>query len=161
MTARRFSQSDLPSGAESRESHLAFIRQNIDIAAAVAWQGYQDKGRCAMLIVTRWGDNRQPWTAGITPACVLSRKRVLRILDDANPLARSDLARLLREYDSQQEVAFTFFRLDGGVSSYRVASPKFTPPEAYEAMKGQMADFVLTEAEVMAYVEKADGRQRG
>ena len=30
----------------------------------------------------------------------------------------------------------------------------------YEAMKGQIADFVLTEAEVMAYVEKAD-RRRG
>ena len=28
---------------------MAFIRQNIDIAAAVAWQGYQDKGRCAIL----------------------------------------------------------------------------------------------------------------
>jgi len=53
---------------------------------------------------------------------------------------------------------FTFFRLDGGVSSYRVASPRFTPPEAYEAMKGQIADFVLTEAEVMEYVEKADRR---
>ena len=158
---KRFSKSDLPSGAESRELHLAFIQQNLDIAAAVAWQGYQDKGRCAILIVTRWGDERQPWTAGITPACVLPRKRILRILDDANPLARSDLARLLREYDPEQEIVFTFFRLDGGVSSYRIGSPKFTPPEAYEVMKGQIADFVLTEAEVMAYVEKADRRWRG
>ena len=59
-----------------------------------------------------------------------------------------------------REVAFTFFRLDGGVSSYRVARRKFAPPEAYEAMKGQIVDFVLTEAEVMACVEKAD-RRRG
>ena len=89
MTTPRFSQSNLPSRAESRETLTAFIRQNTDIAAAVAWQGYQYKGRCAILIVTRRCDERQPWTAGITPGYVLPRKRILRILDDANPLARS------------------------------------------------------------------------
>ena len=55
------------------------------------------------------------------------------MLDEINPPARADLARLLRQYDPLQEMVFCFLRTD---CSYRVANSGLTPPEAYEAMKG-------------------------
>ena len=134
MTRRHFSEADLPSGeGESRAVHLAFINQNLDIGAATAWQGYQTVGRCAIVVVTRWADVRQPWTAGTTPVGIMDRKKALKMLDKINPPAR-----LLRQYDPLQEMVFCFLRTD---CSYRVANSGLTPPEAYEAMKGQMADF--------------------
>jgi len=162
VTRRHFSEADLPSGeGESRAVHLAFINQNLDIGAATAWQGYQIVGRCAIVVVTRWADVRQPWTAGTTPVGVMARKKALKMLDKINPPARADLARLLRQYDPLQEMVFCFLRTDYGVSSYRVANSGLTPPKAYEAMKGQMADFILTDAELAEYIEKSERQRRG
>ena len=149
--AKKGRYTPLPSGkGETRQTHMAFIAQNLDVAAATAWQGYRAMGRCALVVVTEWGDVRQPWTAGITPVSVMARKKALKMLEGINPPARSDLARLLRQYDPEREMVFCFLRTDYGVSSYRVGSPRLTPPEAYEVMKGQLADSVLTDEEVEA-----------
>ena len=89
----------------------------------------------------------------------MARKKVLKMLDEITPLARVDLARLLRQYDPLQEMVFCFLRTGYGVSSYRVANPGLTPPEAYEVMKGQMADFTLTDVDLAEYIAKSEREQ--
>ena len=71
MTTRRFSKADLPSGAESRELHLAFIQQNLDIAAAGAWQGRGHDG----LTHRNWG------TLHLKPLPVLEVNQTFRCQD--------------------------------------------------------------------------------
>ena len=37
----KYNASDLPSGSESRQSHIEFIRVNLELLLAVAWYGYE------------------------------------------------------------------------------------------------------------------------
>jgi hypothetical protein len=46
----KFRPEDLPTGPESRESHLEFIRINWPVAAAFVWQQYRRQGRGCMVI---------------------------------------------------------------------------------------------------------------
>ena len=46
----KFRPEDLPTGPESRESHLEFIRINWPVAAAFAWQQYRKQGRGCIVI---------------------------------------------------------------------------------------------------------------
>ena len=41
----KYNASDLPSGSESRQSHVEFIRVNLELLLAVAWHGYESEGR--------------------------------------------------------------------------------------------------------------------
>ena len=86
------------------------------------------------------------------PGGIMARKKILRIPDKINPPAR-----LLRQYGPLQEMVFCFFRMDYGISSYRVGNPALSPSEAYEVMKVQMADFALTDAELAEYMAKGEG----
>lgn len=48
----KYSASDLSSGSESRQSHIEFIRVNLELLLAVAWHGYESEGRGAIVIDT-------------------------------------------------------------------------------------------------------------
>jgi len=43
----KYNLSDLPTGSESRQSHVEFIRVNLELMLAVAWNGYESEGRGA------------------------------------------------------------------------------------------------------------------
>ena len=44
----KYNLSDLPTGSESRQSHVEFIRVNLELMLAVAWNGYESEGRGAI-----------------------------------------------------------------------------------------------------------------
>ncbi|MCL1489637.1 MAG: hypothetical protein M1G31_02620 [Pseudanabaena sp. Salubria-1] len=46
----KYNASDLPSGSESRQSHVEFIRVNLELLLAVAWHGYESEGRGAIIM---------------------------------------------------------------------------------------------------------------
>jgi len=46
----KYNLSDLPTGSESRQSHVEFIRVNLELMLAVAWNGYESEGRGAIVI---------------------------------------------------------------------------------------------------------------
>ncbi len=46
----KYKLSDLPTGSESRQSHIEFIRVNLELMLAVAWNGYESEGRSAIVI---------------------------------------------------------------------------------------------------------------
>lgn len=39
----KYNLSDLPTGSESRQSHVEFIRVNLELMLAVAWNGYESE----------------------------------------------------------------------------------------------------------------------
>jgi hypothetical protein len=49
----KYNLSDLPSGSESRQSHVNFIGVNLELLLAVAWHGYESEGRGAIVIDVR------------------------------------------------------------------------------------------------------------
>jgi len=125
---------------ENRATHAAFIRANLDVAAAWSWRCYLEQGRCAFVVVSEWGEARIPWHAGTTPGMLAPATDLLAALDDP------DLARLLDEYDPQREVVFVFLRTDGGMSAYRVLTDP-APPQAFVELGGQLREFRLTRRE--------------
>jgi len=46
----KYNLSDLPTGSESRQSHVEFIRVNLELMLAVAWNGYESEGRGAIVM---------------------------------------------------------------------------------------------------------------
>ena len=48
-----YNKSDLPTGSESRQSHIEFIRVNLELLLAIAWDGYESEGRGAIVIGTQ------------------------------------------------------------------------------------------------------------
>ena len=83
----------------------------------------------AVQVVTEWGDLRVPWEAGTTPVMLAPVSDLVALADEP------DLARVLRAYDPQREVALVFLRADGGTSAYRV-QPRLAPPQAYAELSG-------------------------
>ena len=129
---------------ENPQIHKEFIIANWEPAAAIAWQGYQQEGRGAIMVVSEWGQVRDPWRAGETPGAYVSGRKVKEWAVDW-PI--EDVERMVKAYDPQREVVFVFLRLDGGVSCYRISVPHLLPPAAYDGLKGQLKDFTLTRDE--------------
>lgn len=129
---------------ENRATHAAFIRANLDVAAACAWSCYLEQGRCAFVVVSEWGQARIPWQAGTTPGMLAPAGDLLAVLDDP------DLARLLDEYDPQRDVVFVFLRTDGGMSAYRVLTDP-PRPQAFVELGGQLREFRLTRQELAEF----------
>lgn len=131
----KFKPEDLPTGLESRESHLEFIRINWPVAAAFAWQQYRKQGRgCIVFDVAKAQDPPpgEPHLFGETPGAYVPYK-VVRAAGD------EDVKRMVREYDPRRQVVFVFLRQDGGVSSYSLhIRNQQTPPEAYEELKREL-----------------------
>jgi hypothetical protein len=131
----KFRPEDLPTGSESRESHLEFIRINWPVAAAFAWQQYRRQGRgCIVFDVARAKDPPpgEPHLFGETPGAYVPY-RVVRAAND------DDVKRMVKEYDPRLEVVFVFLRQDGGVSGYRLRTRnQQTPPEAYETLEREL-----------------------
>jgi hypothetical protein len=131
----KFRPEDLPTGRESRESHLEFIRINWPVVAAFAWQQYRRQGRGCMVIDVAKAKDPPPGEShlfGETPGAYVPY-RVVRATGD------EDVQRMVREYDPRLEVVFVFLRQDGGVSSYRLhIRNQPTPPEAYETLKREL-----------------------
>ncbi len=131
----KFGPEDLPTGPESRESHLEFIRINWPVAAAFAWQQYREQGRgCIVIDVTKAKDpplGESHLFGEILGAYV--PYPIVRVTGDA------DVKRMVRDYDPRLEVVFVFLRVDGGVSSYRLhIRNQPSPPEAYEELKREL-----------------------
>jgi hypothetical protein len=130
-----FNPQDLPSGSESRESHLAFIQLNWPIAAAAAWQQYRRQGRGCIVFDVAEAQEPPPGEShlfGETPGRYVPYK-VVRASGDA------DVERMVKKYNPRREVVFVFLRRDGGVSSYQLSiQGQPSPPEAYEALKREL-----------------------
>lgn len=135
MSMPKFNPQDLPTGDESRESHLEFIRINWPVAAAIAWQQYRQQGRGCIVIDVTQAKEPPPGEShlfGETPGRYVPYK-VVRASDDA------DVQRMVKSYNPRQEVVFVFLRTDGGVSSYRLhIHGQPSPPEAYEMLKREL-----------------------
>lgn len=139
---RSFKREDLPSGTESRESHAEFIALNWELGAALAWKGYREEGRGAVVVFSdkaksEW--ERMPWGTlwdfSVTPAAWISDQA----MQEARQSWPPDEARMIREYDPNIEVVTIILRDDGGVSSYRMFMPGHpSPPEAYELMQEEL-----------------------
>jgi hypothetical protein len=125
---------------ENRATHAAFMRANLDIAAAHAWQGWLTHGPCAIVVLSAYAREGTTWEDGMTPGVVLSAA-MLREVDDT-----AEVLRLLDEYDPRRELVFVFLREDDSLSAYRV-QPPLAPPQAYAELGGQLSDFRLTRAE--------------
>ena len=131
----KFRAEDLPTGRESRESHVEFIRINWPVAAAFAWQQYRKQGRGCMVVDVAKAEDPPPGAShlfGETSGAYVPY-RVVRVTGDA------DVKRMVKEYNPRQEVVFVFLRKDGGVSSYRLQMRNQpSPPEAYEELKREL-----------------------
>jgi hypothetical protein len=131
----KFSSKDLPSGRESRESHVEFIRLNWPVAAAFVWQQYQKQGRGCLVIDVATVKDPPPGEShlfGETTGAYVPYK-VVRVTGDA------DVKRMVKEYNPHHEVVFVFLRGDGGMSSYRLSlRNQPSPPEAYETLKREL-----------------------
>jgi hypothetical protein len=131
----KFRPEDLPTGPESRESHLEFIRINWPVAAAFAWQQYRRQGRGCIVIDVAKAKEPPPGEShlfGETPDAYVPY-RVVRAAGDG------DVKRMVKEYDPCLEVVFVFLRQDGGASSYRLhIRSQQTPPEAHEELKREL-----------------------
>jgi hypothetical protein len=131
----KFRPEDLPTGRESRESHIEFIRINWPIAAAFAWQQYRQQGRGCIVIDVAQAKDPPPGEShlfGETLGAYIPYK-IVRVTGDA------DVKRMVKKYNPRLEVVFVFLREDGGVSSYRLyIHNQPSPPEAYEELKREM-----------------------
>jgi hypothetical protein len=149
----KYSASDLPSGSESRQSHVEFIRVNLELLLAVAWHGYEDEGRGAIIIdVSKSKESRigispyQKWLNSESYGCYLSQATADRIATESgqpNPFQK-DEKRQIRDYKPENQVVVCFIRTDGGFSSYVIAHPFLTAKQAYEANKSRLqAEFAV------------------
>jgi hypothetical protein len=131
----KFRPEDLPTGPESRESHMEFIRINWPVAAAFAWKQYRSQGRGCIVIDVAKAKDAPPGAShlfGETMGAYIPYK-VVRVTGDA------DVKRMVKDYDPRVEVIFVFLRVDGGVSSYRLhIRNQPSPPEAYEDLKHEL-----------------------
>ncbi len=131
----KFNPKDLPTGDESRESHLEFIRINWPVAAAFAWQQYRTQGRGCIVFDVAKAKEPPPGEShlfGETFGAYIPYK-VVRTAEDA------DVKRMVEEYNPRREVVFVFLRTDGGVSSYRLhIQNQPSPPKAYKTLKREL-----------------------
>jgi hypothetical protein len=149
----KYNLSDLPTGSESRQSHVEFIRVNLELLLAVAWHGYESEGRGAIII----DDNKskesqigispyQKWLNSESYGCYLSQSTAKRIATESgqpNPFQK-DEKRQIRDYKPENQVVVCFIRTDGGFSSYVITHPFLTAKQAYEANKSRLqAEFAV------------------
>jgi len=82
---RKFRQRDLPTGRESIQSHVDFIRLNWEAAAATAWRDYITEGRGAIILDVAGAEEGRPNAPllGTTPGYYSTRN--LRKLGKAFP----------------------------------------------------------------------------
>ena len=151
--AWKYKASDLPSGSESRQSHVEFIRVNLELLLAVAWHGYESEGRGAIIIdVGKSKESQigispyQKWLNSESYGCYLSQATAERIAKESgypNPFQK-DEKRQIRDYKPKNQVVVCFIRTDGGFSSYVIAHPFLTAKQAYEANKTRLqAEFAV------------------
>ena len=149
----KYNISDLPSGSESRQSHVEFIRVNLELLLAVAWHGYENEGRGAIIIdVSKSKESQigispyQKWLNSESYGCYLSQSTAERITKESgypNPFQKEE-KRQIREYKPDNQVVVCFIRTDGGFSSYVIAHPFLTAKQAYEANKTRLqAEFAV------------------
>ena len=149
----KYNISDLPSGIESRQSHVEFIRVNLELLLAVAWYGYESEGRGAIIIdVSKSKESQigispyQKWLNSESYGCYLSQATVDRITTESghpNPFQK-DEKRQIRDYKTENQVVVCFIRTDGGFSSYVIAHPFLTAKQAYAANKSRLqAEFAV------------------
>jgi len=149
----KYNLSDLPTGSESRQSHLEFIRVNLELLLAVAWNGYESEGRGAIVIdvslskASQIGINPyQRWLNSESYGSYLSLTTVKRIATESgypNPF-QGEEKRQINEYKPEKQVVVCFIRSDGGFSSYVIAHPFLTAKQAYAANKSRLlAEFAV------------------
>jgi hypothetical protein len=153
----KYNLSDLPTGSESRQSHVEFIRVNLELMLAVAWHGYESEGRGAIIIDVNKSKASpigispyQKWLNSESYGCYLSQATAERIAKESghpNPLQKEE-KRQIREYNPDNQVVVCFIRTDGGFSSYVIAHPFLTAKQAYEANKTRLlAEFSVENPE--------------
>jgi hypothetical protein len=149
----KYNASDLPSGSESRQSHVEFIRVNLELLLAVAWHGYESEGRGTIIIDVNKSKASQiglspyqKWLNSESYGCYLSQATAERIAKESghpNPLQKEE-KRQIRDYKPENQVVVCFIRTDGGFSSYVIAHPFLTAKQAYEANKTRLqAEFAV------------------
>jgi hypothetical protein len=149
----KYNLSDLPTGSESRQSHMEFIRVNLELLLAVAWHGYESEGRGAIIIdVSKSKESQiglspyQKWLNSESYGCYLSQATAERITKESGypNLFQKDEKRQIRDYKPENQVVVCFIRTDGGFSSYVIAHPFLTAKQAYEANKSRLqAEFAV------------------
>jgi hypothetical protein len=135
-----YNLSDLSTGSESRQSHVEFIRVNLELMLAVAWNGYESEGRGAIVIdvnlskTSQIGTNPyQHWLNSESYGSYLSLATAKRIATESgypSPF-QGEEKRQINEYKPEKQVVVCFIRSDGGFSSYVVAHPFLTAKQAY------------------------------
>ena len=149
----KYNLSDLPTGSESRQSHVEFIRVNLELMLAVAWNGYESEGRGAIIIdvslskASQIGINTyQHWLNSESYGSYLSLATAKRIATESgcpNPF-QGEEKRQINEYKPDTQVVVCFIRSDGGFSSYVIAHPILTAKQAYAANKSRLqAEFAV------------------
>jgi hypothetical protein len=151
--AWKYNASDLPSGSESRQSHVEFIRVNLELLLAIAWHGYKSEGRGAIIIdVNKSKESQigispyQKWLNSESYGCYLSQTTAEHIANESgypNPFQKEE-KRQIREYKPENQFVVCFIRTDGGFSSYMIAHPFLTAKQAYEANRTRLqAEFAV------------------
>jgi hypothetical protein len=136
----KYNLSDLPTGSESRQSHVEFIRVNLELMLAVAWNGYESEGRGAIVIdvslskTSQIGINPyQRWLNSESYGSYLSLTTVKRIATESgypNPF-QGEEKRQINEYKPEKQVVVCFIRSDGGFSSYIYLLQKAVAVQTY------------------------------
>jgi hypothetical protein len=119
---------------ESRESHIRFMQQNIQLASAFAYGEYQQLGKGCIMVncnAVKLGEN---WLDSFTPVFYLGEKSDLFKQKFKQQWGDSDLERMVKEYNPKTDLIFAFIRSDGGLSCYRLQIP-FSPLENYQQFK--------------------------
>jgi hypothetical protein len=135
---------------QDRHIHLKFIRHNLDVLLAQAWQGYQQLGRGAMLVDVDQDGQPAPPAAGI----YVSPK-----LLGAAGLEWPHLAikRLVRTYDPLREIVIAI--LGGAGDSYRFGAPDKSPPQAFAVIGTRLPAQSLQPGELRRWLEEKTRRR--
>jgi hypothetical protein len=149
----KYNLSDLPIGSESRQSHVEFIRVNLELMLAVAWNGYESEGRGAIIIDANLSKQSQ---IGITPyqrwlnsesygsyLSLATAEQIAAKSGYPNPF-QAEQKRQIDQYKPETQVVICFIRSDRGFSSYVIAHPFLTAKQAYAANKSRLqAEFAV------------------
>jgi hypothetical protein len=139
---KRFKKKDLPAGRESRQSHVDFIMLNWHLLGALAWRGYQVEGAGAIIINARKA--KELWMIGSGKVLDIGRTPCLYLsqasMDRVGGWPDVDTARMVHEYDPEEEVVLVILRSDGGVSEYRIRAPNLpNPRECHRSHGAELA----------------------
>ena len=114
---------------DTPDAHITLIRSQWSDFAAFAWQKYLDKGRGAVIIdLTRASTEGQKLQVPTYYVADSSEE-----LSKRGGWPTDEIARVIGDYEPEQDVVLIFIRLTGEFFHYN-ASDELTPPAAYQKL---------------------------